>query len=82
MPAETIWKSANEIPPEWYGGDLEVMESLVEKLLARRSRIRDLIEAFGNSDQEAISEMGREGEGKWRRGIGRREDGGLALRGG
>ena len=68
MPAETIWKSANEVPPEWYGGDLEVMETLVEKLLARRSLIRDLIEAW-ELGQEAISEMGREGKGSGRRGL-------------
>ena len=72
MPAETIWKSANEVPPEWYGGDLEAMESLVEKLLARRSRIRDLIEAFGNSDRGPFPKWGekRRGaeEGDWKRG--------------
>ena len=61
MPAETIWKSANEIPPEWYGGDLEVMETLVEKLLARRSLIRDLIEAFGNSDRRPFPKWGEKG---------------------
>ncbi len=22
MPAETVWAAANEVPPEWYGGDL------------------------------------------------------------
>ena len=70
MPEETIWKSANEVPPEWYGGDLGVMESLVEKLLARRSRIRDLIDAFGNSDRRPLpkwGEKGRKGEEEaWR----------------
>jgi hypothetical protein len=49
--AETVWAAASEIPPEWYGGDLSEMESLVEKLLARRSRIRELIEGFGRSDR-------------------------------
>jgi len=51
MPAETIWEAAAEIPPDWYGGDLDEMEALVEKLLARRSRIRELIEGFGKSDR-------------------------------
>jgi hypothetical protein len=51
MPEETIWEAAGEVPPEWYGGDLGEMEALVEKLLARRSRIRELIEAFGKSDR-------------------------------
>jgi len=51
MPAETVWAAASEIPPEWYGGDLGEMEALVEKLLARRSRIRELVEMFGKSDR-------------------------------
>ncbi len=49
--AETVWEAASEVPPEWYGGDLSEMEALVEKLLARRSRIRELIEGFGRSDR-------------------------------
>jgi hypothetical protein len=52
MPAETVWAAASEIPPEWYGGDLSEMESLVEKLLARQRRIRELIEGFGKSDRQ------------------------------
>jgi hypothetical protein len=51
MPAETVWAAASEIPPEWYGGDLAEMEALVEKLLARRGRIRELIEGFARSDR-------------------------------
>jgi len=51
MAADTVWAAANEVPPEWYGGDLSEMEALVEKLLARRSRIRELIEGFGKSDR-------------------------------
>ena len=51
MPAETVWAAASEVPPEWYGGDLGEMELLVEKLLARRSLIRELIEGFGRSDR-------------------------------
>lgn len=74
MPAESVWAAANEVPPEWYGGDLSEMETLVEKLLARRSRIRELIEAFGNSDRRPFPKWGageRESkkdawkEGKW-----------------
>ncbi len=51
MPAEMIWEAASEVPPEWYGGDLSEMEALIEKLLVRRSRIRELIEGFGKSDR-------------------------------
>jgi hypothetical protein len=58
MPAETVWKAASEIPPEWYGGDLSEMEDLVEKLLKRRSRIRELIEMFGKSDRKPFPKWG------------------------
>ena len=58
MPAETIWAAANAAPPEWYGGDLGEMEALMEKLLARRSRIRELIEAFGKSDRMPFPNWG------------------------
>ena len=58
MAAETIWAAANEIPPEWYGGDLGEMEALVEKLLRRRSRIRELIEEFGRSERKPFPKWG------------------------
>jgi hypothetical protein len=61
MPAETVWTAANEVPPEWYGGDQGDMEALVEKLLTRRSRIRELIEAFGNSDRKPFPKWGMAG---------------------
>jgi hypothetical protein len=48
--AETVWQMAKGIPPEWYGGVFTELEVLVERLLARRSRIRELIKAFRNSD--------------------------------
>ena len=65
MPAETIWETANTVPPEWYGGDQAEMETLVEKLLNRQSRIRELIEAFGNSDRRPFPKWGmRGGEGE------------------
>jgi hypothetical protein len=62
MAAETVWEAANEVPPEWYGGDLSDMEALVEKLLARRSRIRELIEGFGRSDRRPFPNWGGMGE--------------------
>jgi HipA-like kinase len=64
MPEETVWSAANEVPPEWYGGDLGEMEALVEKLLARRGRIRALIELFGNSDRRPFPNWGKE-RGLW-----------------
>jgi hypothetical protein len=71
MSADTVWDAANEVPPEWYGGDLSEMEALVEKLLARRSRIRELIEGFGSSDREPFPKwggMGKKGEEDWKKG--------------
>ena len=62
MPADTVWSAANDVPPEWYGGDQNDMEALVEKLLARRSRIREQIEAFGNSDRKPFPKWGASGK--------------------
>ena len=59
MPAETIWAAANEVPPEWYGGDMGEMEALVEKLLSRRKRIRESIELFRDSDRKPFPNWGR-----------------------
>jgi len=69
LPAETVWAAASEIPPEWYGGDLSEMESLVEKLLKRRSRIRELIEGFGKSERKPFPKwvgMGKSEEEGWK----------------
>lgn len=68
MDADTIWAAAAEVPPEWYGGDLGEMEALVEKLLARRARIRELIEDFGRSDRQPFPkwrEMAKNSEENW-----------------
>ncbi len=65
MAAETVWAAAGEVPPEWYGGDTTEMEALVEKLLARRSRIRDLIGNFRDSDRRPFPKWG---EGQQERG--------------
>ncbi len=72
MPEDTVWAAANSVPPEWYGGDQAEMETLVEKLLKRRSRIRELIEAFWKSDRKPFPKWGKvggeSGEGAWREG--------------
>jgi hypothetical protein len=52
MDPALVWRAAEEIPPEWYGGDLAELEMLVERLLARRGRIRELVEEFGRSGRE------------------------------
>jgi HipA-like protein len=52
MEPAVVWSAAEEIPPEWYGGDMGELESLVEKLLKRRGRIRELVEEFARSGRE------------------------------
>ncbi len=52
MEPAVVWRAAEEIPPEWYGGDPGELEALVEKLLGRRGRIRELIEAFRWSERK------------------------------
>jgi hypothetical protein len=52
MDEAQVWRAAEEIPVEWYGGDMGELESLVEKLLKRRGRVRELIEEFGRSDRQ------------------------------
>ena len=68
LPAETVWAAANDVPPEWYGGDMGELEGLVEKLLVRRSRIRDLIDEFRRSNRVPFP--------KWGEGVGKIEEGG------
>jgi hypothetical protein len=50
--ATTLWRIAEAVPPEWYGGDLRTIERLMEQLLERRSRVRQLIDGFRRSDRE------------------------------
>lgn len=63
VPENTVWTVANGVPPEWYGGDLSEMEALVEKLLARRPRIRELIEDFAKTDRKPFPNWGRREKG-------------------
>ncbi|MGA2250653.1 HipA family kinase [Terracidiphilus sp.] len=55
---DVVWGAVNEIPHEWYGGNISELEALAEKLLARRGKIRELIEAFGNSDRQPFPNWG------------------------
>jgi hypothetical protein len=69
MDASAVWRAAEEIPPEWYGregkpGDMSELEALVERLLQRRARIRELVEEFGRSSRTPFPKwvrMGKEG---------------------
>jgi hypothetical protein len=59
MPAETLWRIAEEVPPEWYGGDLRTIEQLMETLLQRKKKVRELVEAFRASSREPFPNWGR-----------------------
>jgi hypothetical protein len=52
MQPEKVWQIAEEVPPEWYGGDTTLLERLMEQLLMRRSRVRELIGSFRDSSRE------------------------------
>lgn len=58
LPPDTIWAAANDIPPDWYGGDITALEALVEKLIYRRHRIRELIDDFRRSDRNPFPNWG------------------------
>ena len=64
---ETAWAIAEVIPPEWYGGDLSALEILLERLLARRARVRELIVAFRESARRPFPNWGGEAEEGTRR---------------
>lgn len=52
MQPETLWRIAEEVPPEWYGGDTAQLEGLMEQMLLRRQRVRELIASFRHSSRE------------------------------
>lgn len=57
-----IWQTAEEVPPEWYGGDTGEIERMIEKLMKRRPLIRDLITSFRKSDREPFPNWGKRPE--------------------
>src|ERR1700679_4135796 len=55
---ETVWAIGETVPPQWYGGDLSALEALLERLLARRARVRELIVAFRESSRRPFPNWG------------------------
>jgi hypothetical protein len=51
LAAEKMWEIMDVIPPEWYGGDAGALEMLGERLLERRSQVRELITSFRESSR-------------------------------
>jgi hypothetical protein len=60
MDPTVVWKIAEQVPPEWYGGDIGEMERLVEQLLDRRQQIRSMIDGFRASHRLPFPFWGRE----------------------
>jgi hypothetical protein len=58
-PVETLWRVAEEIPPEWYEHDSDGLERLVDQLMGRRERVRELISAFRDSERHPFPQWGR-----------------------
>jgi len=46
---DAIWEAAVEIPPAWYGGAWDELEALVQRLIERKTIVRELILAFRES---------------------------------
>jgi HipA-like kinase len=51
FPESSVWALAEEIPPEWYGGEMEDLQRLLSKLLERRLRVRELVLEFRNTSR-------------------------------
>lgn len=58
FPADKLWEIAESVPPAWYGGDPREIERLMETLLQRRSRVRELIGQFRDSNREPFPKWG------------------------
>jgi hypothetical protein len=57
--AQKAWDLAEAVPPEWYEGNAETLEQLVEKLLRRRSEVRELITSFRESSRQPFPNWNR-----------------------
>jgi hypothetical protein len=47
-----LGEEAAQIPPEWYGGDWDALERLLERLYRRRDRVRELILSARHSGRD------------------------------
>jgi len=53
---DAIWRVAGEIPPAWYGGSWDELEALVQRLIERKTVVRELILAFRGSPRRPFPE--------------------------
>jgi hypothetical protein len=52
MTARVLGDEAARIPPEWYAGDWDAMERVLERLVRRRERVRELILSARHSGRD------------------------------
>lgn len=53
-----VQEIAGAVPPEWAGNDWGELENLVENIIERRSKVRELITAFRNSSRQPFPAWG------------------------
>lgn len=58
--AKLLWEIAEMVPPEWYGSAVTELERIIEELIARRARVRELIETFRRSNREPFQNWNEE----------------------
>ena len=55
---DVLLRIAEQVPVDWYGGDTAPLEALVDALLLRRERVRELIGSFRDSDRRPFPNWG------------------------
>ena len=56
---ETVREIAGDIPPVWINHDWDALEKLVEAIINRRGKVRELITAFRNSTRQPFPAWGQ-----------------------
>jgi hypothetical protein len=49
---DVVREIAGEIPPQWIANDWKALENLVDRIIERRSKVRELIAAFRDSSRQ------------------------------
>jgi hypothetical protein len=55
LDAAALEEAASAIPPEWYDGDQDALERLLEQLLRRRNLVRELIVSTWKSSAQPFT---------------------------
>ena len=59
LDANIIWAAAETVPPEWYEGNAEALESLAETLIQRQTKVRELVDSFRESQRAPFPNWGK-----------------------